>query len=71
MSGDVVGAEMNPEDDFSLGEPELRGELARLRDDSFSMAEVRISLVAFAVWLGVGGPGEQAVLVDRFIEETT
>lgn len=42
-------------------------------DDTFTFAELRISLTAFAMWLlkNEAGEGHEVELVDRFIRETT
>ena len=44
-----------------------------MTDDTFTFAEMRITLTAFAIWLLEGKPGEghEVELVDRFLEETT
>lgn len=41
--------------------------------DTFTYAELRIALTAFAMWLlkGEVGEGHEVELVDKFIEETT
>jgi len=42
-------------------------------DDTFTFAEMRIALTAFAMWLldDNAWEGHEAELVDKFIEETT
>ena len=47
----------------------------RMEDDTFTAQEMRIALTAFALWLyrtdTAITDGDEAMLVDRFIDETT
>lgn len=52
-----------PEDDYSLTDAELRGELARLRRDGNRLA--RTAVTAFAFWLKLPDAGGSA---DEFLK---
>lgn len=53
-----------PENDFSLTDPELRAELARMRK------ELRGTLLSFAYWLlkDEFGEGHEEEIVDKYLE---